>query len=207
MSVQNKLPGHTDALLLASNNPHKVHELTQLLSPRLGVRLLTPADVGIDLEIAETGSTYRENAALKARAFHRASGLLTLADDSGLEVDALDGAPGVYSKRFGGVRGAAQLAHLLGQIKDVPQAARTARFRSVVVLYGADESSLTFEGVCEGRIGFAPAGDNGFGYDPIFILPEQGLTMAQLSDERKNQLSHRARAIQKALPALRQLFS
>jgi XTP/dITP diphosphohydrolase len=206
MSLQNKLLDSQKVLLLATNNAHKVHELQQLLQPLVGVRIITPADIGLELEVAENGPTYRENALLKARAYNLKSGLITLADDSGLEVDALDGAPGLYSKRFGGLHGLAQLEYLLEQIKYVPEAGRGARFRAVVVIYGSDNSSLTFEGVCEGRIGYKPEGENGFGYDPIFILPERGQTMAQLSDEDKNQISHRARAIQKALPALLQLF-
>jgi XTP/dITP diphosphohydrolase len=201
--MQSKLQ---NKLLLATNNPGKLKELRALLSGLSGVALVSPADVGVELEVAETGGAYLENAALKAKAFAEASGLVALADDSGLEVDALDGAPGIYSARFGGMRGAAQHQVLLELLAHVPKGERTARFRAVAVACIPGGDSYHAEGVCEGQIGFAPKGEHGFGYDPLFILPEYGKTMAELDETVKNRISHRARAVQVLLPKLRQIF-
>jgi len=190
------------SILLASNNAGKQRELLALLGD-LGLEILTPAALGLDLEVAETGTTYTENAVLKAEAFGAHSGLVTLADDSGLEVDALDGAPGVYAARYAGpgATDAMRRAKLLAALAEVP-APRTARFRAVVAVYVPGCPLETFEGVCEGEIAFAERGAGGFGYDPIFYLPDRGVTMAELPESLKNILSHRGRAVAAARPHL-----
>ena len=187
-------------LLLATNNRGKRREWRALLTG-LPVDLLLPAEVGLALEVEEHGSTYAENALLKAHAFAAASGLPSLADDSGLEVDALGGAPGIRSARY--VSGSDEVRYqtLLAALRDVPEAQRMARFRCVAALVTPDGQEFLAEGVCEGRITFAPRGSGGFGYDPIFWLPGYGCTMAELPPEEKNRISHRARAAQ-ALRAL-----
>jgi XTP/dITP diphosphohydrolase len=174
------------------------------------VTLFTPKDIDLIISIKETGSTYTENAALKAHSFADASSMPALADDSGLEVDALDGAPGLFSARYSakpGANDADRRAFLLANLANQPRP-WTARFRAVLAfaLPGDGEIKL-FEGICEGEIIPEERGDNGFGYDPIFYIPEKGLTMAQLSDQGKNQISHRGRAAQAALPALQELLS
>lgn len=183
-------------LLLASNNQGKVVELQALLDD-LGIDLLTPAQLGIELDVEESGQTYLENAVLKGRAFALASGLLTMADDSGLEVDALNGKPGLYSARFApqpGATDADRRAYLLECLagKSRPW---LARFRCVIVLVTPDGQVYHTEGICPGEIIPQERGQNGFGYDPIFLLPGLGRTMAELSREEKNILSHRARAV------------
>ncbi|MFZ5917667.1 MAG: XTP/dITP diphosphatase [Chloroflexota bacterium] len=194
-------------LLVATNNPGKVREYAELLND-LPVVLTYPAQEGLSLEVEETGDTFAENATLKAQAFAHTSGLLTLADDSGLEVDALNGAPGVFSARYAG-QGASdedRYRLLLRHLAHVPARQRTARFRCVVALAVPEGRVYTAEGCCEGVIGFEPRGCHGFGYDPVFYLPERGQTMAELSSEVKNRISHRARAVQAAIPILRRLL-
>jgi XTP/dITP diphosphohydrolase len=183
-------------LLLASTNPGKILEYGDLLSG-LGLDVVGLQDRGIDLVVAETGATFEENARLKARAYAEASGLRTLADDSGLCVDALGGAPGLHSARYG-PDPAARIKRLLAELADVPDDERTARFVCVIALAELGGEVNTFEGVCEGRIGWRARGDNGFGYDPIFFLPEYGQTLAELPKSVKNQISHRARAAAQA---------
>lgn len=194
-------------ILVATNNAGKLEELHALLLPA-GWTPVHPAGLGLALEVAETGTTYAENAALKATAFARAAQLIALADDSGLEVDALDGRPGIYSARYGGAGTppAEQIRLLLGELDGVAEPRRTARFRSVVVIATPDGQRWQAEGVVEGRIARDPHGANGFGYDPIFLLPELGRTMAELSDTEKNAISHRARAIRGALAHLDRLL-
>jgi XTP/dITP diphosphohydrolase len=205
--MQTKLQGR---LLIATNNPGKVKEFQQLLSDLPGVALVTPKQIGISLSVAETGSTYAENAVLKARAFAQESGQMALADDSGLEVDALEGAPGLFSARYStkpGANAADRRAYLLENLAGKPQP-WTARFRAVLaVSIPREEQVSVFEGVCPGEIVAEERGDNGFGYDPIFFIPEQEMTMAQLSDVEKNRISHRGRAVQAALPTLRELLA
>lgn len=186
-------------LLLATNNPGKVREFRRLLAGAPFV-VETPAEAGIALEVAETGSSYAENAALKARAFASASGRLALADDSGIEVDALDGAPGMYSARFGGdgLDDAGRTALLLEKLAGVPMERREARYRAVVAVADPDGSVELFEGVQEGRIGFAPRGERGFGYDPVFIT-EDGRVQAEIDDAEKDRVSHRGQAVRAAL--------
>lgn len=192
-------------ILLASNNAGKLRELQAILDD-LGIEILTPAAIGLALEVDETGTTYAANAALKAEAFGARSGLLTLADDSGLEVDALQGAPGVYAARYAGpgASDADRRAKLLAALEGVP-APRTARFRAVVALREPVGRLTAFEGVCEGEIAFAERGANGFGYDPIFFMPEHNATMAELPEDLKNRISHRGRAVAAARPYLESL--
>ncbi len=186
-------------LLIATNNRGKVEEYRDLL---LGIRyeLVTPAQSGIKLEVEESGSTFAENARLKALAFARASGLLTLADDSGLEVDALNGEPGVRSHRYAGdgASDADRVDFLLKKMKDIPDGRRSAHFSCVIALAWPDGKMELCRGRCDGVITFSPLGNEGFGYDPIFYFPELGKTMAELPMETKNKISHRARAAQEA---------
>jgi XTP/dITP diphosphohydrolase len=195
----------TPELLIATRNEGKAREFASLLgATRLRVRSL--AEFPRALEVEETGATFAENAALKARAYARATGLWTLADDSGLEVDALGGAPGVFSARYGGLpTDEARTAHLLEELARTGDAARRARFVCVIALALPPSDRLQlFEGTCEGRIAHAPRGRNGFGYDPVFIPDGHGQTFGELSDETKARLSHRSRALRKALACLRQ---
>ena len=195
-------------LLVATHNQGKVKEFAEMLAD-LKIEWLSLDDVGVIEDVEETGSTFRENSILKAKAYAAETGLLTLADDSGLEVDALDGAPGVYTARYGGagLTAVQRYQKLLEAIKDVPEPQRTARFRCVIVLAGPDGTILgESEGVCEGRIAQAPVGDNGFGYDPVFYLPQFNQTMAQIPASQKHQISHRGLAVQAILPRLRELL-
>jgi XTP/dITP diphosphohydrolase len=180
-------------LLLASGNPGKRVELRALLRG-LPVEVESRPDVP---DVAETGGSFVENAALKARAAAAWSGEWALADDSGLEVDALGGAPGVLSRRYAGpdATDAERNARLLAELAGVPDPQRTARFRCAVALAAPDGRLWTAEGTCEGRITHAPRGEHGFGYDPIFRLPDLDRTMAELLLEEKDRLSHRARAL------------
>lgn len=197
-------------LLIATNNPGKVREYEEMLQGLPGIEITFPAQEGLDLEVEESGGTFEENARLKAAAYCQVSGLPTLADDSGLEVDALDGAPGVRSARYAGpgASDADRYRKLLAELAGVPAGRRSARFRCVVALALPRGTAHTAEGTCEGQIGLAPRGEFGFGYDPIFIVDGQGgRTMAELEPEVKNRISHRARAIQAMLPDLQRLLS
>jgi len=182
-------------LLVATNNPGKIREYQDLLAG-LNLELCGLADLGIATEVDERGQTFEDNARLKAAAYCHASGLLTLADDSGLEVEALNGAPGVYSARYAGqdATDADRYRKLLAALKGAPWEKRAARFRCVIALAWPDGHIETFEGQCDGVIAFEPKGTNGFGFDPVFYMPEHGYTMAELPEEKKNQISHRARA-------------
>ena len=190
-------------LLIATRNAGKMRELRQLLGG-VPYEIVSLDDLGIADEIAETGATFEENAALKAEGCSRLSGLLTLADDSGLEVDALGGAPGVRSARYAGADAsdADRVSLLLKNLANTRADDRSARFRCVIAIAAPGERTRFYAGVCEGRIAPAPRGDNGFGYDPIFDFPDLGMTMAELPTERKNAVSHRARAAKKAAAAL-----
>ncbi|MFN8557626.1 MAG: RdgB/HAM1 family non-canonical purine NTP pyrophosphatase [Dehalococcoidia bacterium] len=192
--------------LLATNNAGKVREFRALLSG-CGWDLVTPAEAGLALEVEETGTTYVANARLKATAFAQAAGIAAIADDSGLEVDALDGAPGVYSARYAGqdTTHADKIVALLDAVQGVPEAERTGRFRAVLVAALPDGRERVAEGVCEGRIGHAPRGEGGFGYDPIFVIGDGLLTMAEISSEEKNRISHRAVAARAMCRMLREL--
>jgi XTP/dITP diphosphohydrolase len=183
-----------------------MREFAALLAP-WEANVLFPPHLDLCLDVSEDGETYAENARQKAQAYAEASGLLTLADDSGLEVEALGGAPGLHSARY--VEGADldRLEALLTQLSGVPPAKRTARFRCVlVVVSSSGEELCRSEGVCEGMISLEPAGAGGFGYDPVFYIPQYEMTMAQVSSEIKNRISHRARAVQAARPALDRLL-
>jgi XTP/dITP diphosphohydrolase len=184
-------------LLIATGNRHKVEEYQALLGD-LPFELVSLRDVGITDDVAETGTTFHENARIKAEAYCRSSGLITLADDSGLEIAALGGAPGVYSARYGGVTGAEQLALVLRQLDGVPFHERMARFVCVIAIAVPAEEPLFVEGTVPGAIEFEPKGTHGFGYDPIFYVLDRGVTMAELPPEEKNRISHRAQAVRKA---------
>lgn len=193
-------------LIVASGNAGKVREIETLLEGS-GWSVLAPAALGLGrVEVVESGRSYLENAVAKAVAYARAGGLPALADDSGLEVDALDGRPGVFSARYGGpalTTDAERTAHLLAELEGVPAARRGARFRAVVALAEPRGRTYVREGVVEGRITTAPRGVNGFGYDPVFALPS-GLTMAELGEE-KQRISHRARAVREMMVVLKGL--
>lgn len=196
-------------LLIATNNQGKLAELRELLAD-VPVELVTLRDAGIDTVVEEAGATFAENAALKAEQYATLSGLWTLADDSGLEVDALGGAPGVYTARYGApaaVTDRDRYEYLLRNLAAVPWAGRTARFSAVVALAAPGRSAQTVEGVFEGRIAFAPHGQGGFGYDPVFYVPSHHGHLAELPADLKNRISHRGRAIEAAHPLLVQLFS
>ncbi len=198
-------------LLIATNNRGKVREYEDLLDGlALPVLVTYPAREGLSLDVEESGETFAENARIKALAYARASGMLTLADDSGLEVDALGGAPGVRSARYAGP-GASDVDRylkLLAALEGVPDAQRTARFRCVIAMVSAEGTVLTAGGACEGKIGLVPRGDHGFGYDPVFVVAgHSGQTMAELDPAVKNQISHRARAWMSAIPFLAQLLA
>jgi XTP/dITP diphosphohydrolase len=197
-------------LLIATNNVGKVREYEALLKDLPGIQITFPAQEGLALDVQETGETFEENARLKALAHAQASGLPTLADDSGLEVDALAGAPGVRSARYAGPRASDQDRYLklLTELVGVPAARRSARFRCVVALALPEGGVHTAEGTCEGEIAFAPRGEFGFGYDPVFIVNGfSGQTLAEVDPKIKNRISHRARAVQAMLPDLRRWLS
>ena len=195
-------------LLLATNNARKVPELRRLLG-HLPLSLLTPADLGLSLDVAEDGATYEANALAKARAFADASGLPALADDSGIEIDALGGRPGLYSARYGGpgLTDEDRVALLLRELADVSDAGRTARYRAVLAVVSPARGSAvrtehTAEGWCEGIVARSADGANGFGYDPVFFVPALGATMARLTDEEKDAISHRGNAARAMAPVL-----
>lgn len=192
-------------LLLATNNPGKVRELRRLLSD-LAFEVVTPAELGIALEVAETGSTYAENAAIKARAFARAGNCLALADDSGIEVDALSGGPGVLSARYGDstLDDVGRTCHLLDELNGLPPARRTARYRALVAIASPSGEVALFEGVQEGVIADCPRGEGGFGYDPVFLV-DGTRTQAEIPEVEKDAISHRGRAVRAAAGYLKGL--
>ena len=194
-------------LLIATNNKGKVKELQDLLKGT-DFELVTPADINLSLEVEEDGTTYAENAAKKARAFAHASGLISLADDSGLEVDALDGAPGLYSARYHpkpSANDADRRAYMIENLKDKPRP-WTAHFHATIAIAPPDQDVYIVEGNCYGEIIPEERGSGGFGYDPIFLLPELNKTMAELEMEEKNRLSHRAKAVINAIPVLKKIY-
>ena len=197
-------------LVLATGNPGKVAELQPLLDAAgLDLELVTQRELGID-DAEETGLTFVENALLKARHAARASGLPALADDSGLLVDALGGAPGLITAHYAGVHGDSKrnIAKLLRELDGVPEAKRTAHFYSVIVVlrHADDPQPLIGEGTWHGQVLTAPRGDGGFGYDPVFFSPEHGCGAAELPPAIKHQASHRGRALAAVLPKLREAF-
>ena len=183
-----------EKFVLATHNPGKLEEMRSILSA-LGVAVLSPAEAGASIEVEEIGSTFAENAMLKAKAVCAAAGLPAIADDSGLCVDALNGGPGIYSARYGGDelddRGRYRL--LLNSMRG--QTTRAAHFCCAVACAFPNGDTLTAEGRCDGAIAFAPLGTGGFGYDPIFLVTEKGKTFGQLSAEEKSAISHRGKAL------------
>jgi XTP/dITP diphosphohydrolase len=190
-----------DKLLIATHNPGKTREIREILTD-LPLACLSLNEVGIVEDIEETGTTYAENALLKANFAHKATGLPALGDDSGLEVDALGGRPGLHTARYAPTN-PERWAKLLGELRDVPWEQRTARFVCVIALVDANGQTQLVEGACEGVIGFEPKGQGGFGYDPLFYVPDYGCTMAELSEDIKNAISHRGRAVLKAKEVLK----
>ena len=190
------MPKREETFVIASNNAHKAQEIRRILAP-LGIRICLPAELGKSFAAEETGTTFAENARIKALAACAATGLPAVADDSGLAVDALGGAPGVYSARYAGegARDAARIAKLLAALGGVPEATRAARFVCSVCGVFPDGESVAAEESCEGSVAFAPQGEDGFGYDPVFIEKSTGKTFAQLTAEEKDRLSHRGKAL------------
>lgn len=188
-----------ETIVLASNNAGKVREIERLLA-EARIHIRPQGEYGVP-EVEETGLTFVENAILKARNAARHSGLPAIADDSGLEVDALRGAPGLYSARYAGAGATdeANLRKLLADLADVPESERTARFQCVLVYlrHAEDPTPLICQGTWEGRLLFEPRGRNGFGYDPIFLVPTHGCSSAELDPDTKNQLSHRGQALRR----------
>lgn len=181
-------------IVLASHNQGKMKEMAAILA-KYGVELVLQSDLGVNIEVEETGETFRENALLKARAVMKATGMPAISDDSGLMVDALNGAPGVYTARYGGEgltdeeRYRLLLSSLAGQTN------RAAHFYSCIACVFPTGETLTAQGVCDGTIAFAPIGKDGFGYDPVFFVPSMRKTFAQMTAEEKNGISHRAKAL------------
>jgi XTP/dITP diphosphohydrolase len=192
-------------VVLASNNKGKVRELGQMLAS-LDIEVLPQAEFDIE-DVEETGLTFVENAILKARHAARISGLPAIADDSGLEVDALNGAPGIYSARYSGEDATddKNLLKLLSDLKEVPENQRSARFQCLLVYlrHANDPTPIICQGSWEGMITNEPQGENGFGYDPVFFVPEHQCTSAQLTAEEKNSMSHRGKALKKLLQELK----
>jgi XTP/dITP diphosphohydrolase len=188
-----------ESIVLASNNAGKVREINELLSAE-HIRVIPQGELGVS-EAEETGLSFVENALLKARNAAAHSGLAAIADDSGIEVDSLRGAPGIYSARYAGAGAsdAANVDRLLAELRDVPEAERTARFQCLMVYmrHAQDPTPVICQGTWEGRILLAPRGENGFGYDPVFYVPETGCTAAELPSATKNRLSHRGQALAK----------
>lgn len=191
-------------IIFATGNEGKLKEIRMILKD-FPVKIVSMKEAGIDIDIEENGKTFEENALIKARTIMKLTGDIVFADDSGLEIDYLDKAPGVYSARFLGEDTSYDIKnnYILEKLKDVPKEKRTARFVCVMAAVFPDGSEVTCRGTVEGMIGYEIAGTNGFGYDPIFYLPEYGCTSAELAPEKKNEISHRG----KALRALRDAVS
>jgi XTP/dITP diphosphohydrolase len=198
-------------LLIATTNPGKLREFRELLGG-CGFELVSPGDLGVDLDIEETGASFEENARLKATEAARRCNMLALADDSGLEVDALDGRPGIFSARYAGhgrtnpsLTDEQRCAIVLREMDGVPDGRRSARFRAVIAIAEPDGRTATAEGTFEGSIARAARGDNGFGYDPVFLVAGRDVTSAELPRDEKNRLSHRGQAARKACELLKEL--
>ena len=190
-------------LLLATTNTGKIQEFKLLLTGS-NYSLVTPKQAGLNLSVAETGCSFNENALIKAKAYSVATNYLCLADDSGIEIDALNGMPGIYSARYGGdgLTDKDRVNLVLSKMKDVPWHLRTARFRSSLALAWPNGENSIYEGVLEGFIEFEPKGTNGFGYDPIFYIPFLQSTVGELSQTQKSKISHRSKAVSKLLAFL-----
>ena len=188
-------------IVLASNNNHKLLEISEMLKP-LGYTVISQSQAGISLDVEETGTTFEENSLLKARAIYGVCKTAVIADDSGLEVDYLNKAPGVYSSRYAGENATdkEKCAKLLRELEGVPKKNRTARFVSVICYIDENGKENIVRGECEGYIGIEPQGKNGFGYDPIFMYGDK--TFAEISAEEKNSISHRANALKKFVELL-----
>ncbi|MCI9610217.1 MAG: XTP/dITP diphosphatase [Oscillibacter sp.] len=183
-----------EKFVLATHNPGKLAEMKAILSG-LGVEVVSPAEAGVEVDVEETGTTFAENAMLKAKAVCAAAGLPAIADDSGLCVNALNGGPGVYSARYGGegLDDAGRRRLLLQNLRG--QTTRAAHFTCAVACAFPNGDTLEAEGRCDGAIAFAPLGDGGFGYDPVFLIPEKGKTFGQIGPEEKSKISHRGKAL------------
>lgn len=193
-------------IIIASNNAHKVHEIKNILKD-FPYEVVSLKEAGVDVEIEENGRTFEENAYIKAKTILDLTGQAVLADDSGLEVDALGGEPGVLSARYSGVHGddKANNRKLLDKLKNVPEEKRTARFVCAMVLLTPDGHSINTKGTVEGIIGYEEIGNNGFGYDPLFYIPEKHKTFAQFSEDEKNSISHRGNALKVLCEKLKEI--
>ena len=194
-----------NTIIFATSNQNKMKEIREILND-IDVEILSMKEAGIDADIIEDGKTFEENALIKARAIRDLSGCIVLADDSGLEVDALNKEPGIYSARYMGEDTSYDLknANIIERLKGLSGEERSARFVCAIAAAFPDGSEETCRGTIEGRIGYEPAGENGFGYDPIFFVPEYGCTTAQLSPEEKNEISHRGKALRAMREIIRQ---
>lgn len=193
--------------IIATNNPKKLIELERILKP-LGIDAVSAKEAGVVLDdVEETGTTFAENAFLKADAAYKKTGMPSVADDSGLSVDALNGRPGVYSARYAGENATDKdrYTKLLGEMKDIPEDKRTAHFTSAICCILSDGSKIEVEGRCDGRIAFEPSGDGGFGYDPVFLYGER--SYAQLTAEEKDKVSHRGKSLRKLQEELQKHFN
>ncbi|MBO4863190.1 MAG: XTP/dITP diphosphatase [Eubacterium sp.] len=193
-------------LIFATGNPNKLREIKEILAG-MDYEILTMKEAGVDIDIVEDGKTFEENALIKARAVCKASGHLALADDSGLVVDALGGEPGIYSARYMGEDTSYDIKNqaIIDRLEGVPDEKRSARFVCAMAAVFPDGTEKTFIKAMEGRIGYEIAGENGFGYDPIFFLPEYGKTSAEISPEEKNAISHRGQALRAMADYLREM--
>lgn len=191
-------------IILATNNKSKVKEISEMMSGS-DITFESLADAGINVEVEETGTTFEENALLKAREICKLSGKPTISDDSGLEIDALDGAPGIYSSRFMGEDTSYDIKNnaLIEKLENVADPDKTARFRCCMALVLPDGREFVTEGAMEGIIAREPKGINGFGYDPILFIPEYNRTSAELSSEEKNNISHRGEALRKMIEVIK----
>ena len=194
-----------DKLVFATGNMNKLREIKEILSG-MDIEILSMKEAGVDIDIVEDGTTFEENALIKARAVCKASGHLALADDSGLEVDAINKEPGIYSARYMGEDTSYDIKNqnIIDRLEGVPDEKRTARFVCAMAAVFPDGTEKTFVRTMEGRIGYKIAGENGFGYDPIFYLPEYGKTSAEISPEEKNAISHRGKALRAMAEYLRE---
>lgn len=194
--------------VIATNNKKKLREMGAILE-KFGVEALSLAEAGIESDVEETGTTFEENSRLKAVAAMQIANLPAIADDSGLEVDALGGAPGIYSARYGGDAcrdDKERYEYLLKNMENVPEGERSARFVSVITCVFPDGREFSARGEIEGELLFEAHGEGGFGYDPIFFVPEEGMTTAEMSQERKNEISHRAKSLKIMSEKLRQIL-
>ena len=193
-------------VIIASKNAHKIEEMQAILR-KFGMDAVSQEACGVDISVEETGTTFAENSELKARAIFEATGMPVIADDSGLMVDALDGAPGVYSHRFGDLGSDAERNdYLMELLRDVPDAQRGAHYVCAITFLFPDGRKITAEGTCFGKILREYRGENGFGYDPMFLMEDTGMTFAELSAEQKNQISHRANALRELCGKLREEY-